>query len=224
MALRVVFADDNYLVREGVSALLAEVDDLELVDTVADPHSLMKSVAEHQPDAVLTDIRMPPTHTNEGIEAAKRIRAEHPDTGVVVLSQYVEEDYAFELLADGVAGLGYLLKERVSDLDELVRALHEVARGGSVLDPKVVEGLLARKASEARSPLLGLTDREREVLQEMATGRNNATIAKTLYMSDRAVEKHIGSVFQKLGLVDEREVNRRVMAVLAYLEATGPAR
>lgn len=224
MALRVVFADDNYLVREGVSALLAEVDDIELVDTVADPHSLMKSVAEHQPDAVLTDIRMPPTHTNEGIEAAKRIRAEHPDTGVVVLSQYVEEDYAFELLADGVAGLGYLLKERVSDLDELVRALHEVARGGSVLDPKVVEGLLARKASEARSPLLGLTDREREVLQEMATGRNNATIAKTLYMSDRAVEKHIGSVFQKLGLVDEREVNRRVMAVLAYLEATGPAR
>ena len=224
MALRVVFADDNYLVREGVSALLAEVDDIELVDTVADPHSLMKSVAEHQPDAVLTDIRMPPTHTNEGIEAAKRIRAEHPDTGVVVLSQYVEEDYAFELLADGVGGLGYLLKERVSDLDELVRALHEVARGGSVLDPKVVEGLLARKASEARSPLLGLTDREREVLQEMATGRNNATIAKTLYMSDRAVEKHIGSVFQKLGLVDEREVNRRVMAVLAYLEATGPAR
>lgn len=224
MALRVVFADDNYLVREGVSALLAEVDDIDLVDTVADPHSLMKSVAEHQPDAVLTDIRMPPTHTNEGIEAAKRIRAEHPDTGVVVLSQYVEEDYAFELLADGVAGLGYLLKERVSDLDELVRALHEVARGGSVLDPKVVEGLLARKASEARSPLLGLTDREREVLQEMATGRNNATIAKTLYMSDRAVEKHIGSVFQKLGLVDEREVNRRVMAVLAYLEATGPAR
>lgn len=224
MALRVVFADDNYLVREGVSALLAEVEDIELVDTVADPHSLMKSVAEHQPDAVLTDIRMPPTHTNEGIEAAKRIRAEHPSTGVVVLSQYVEEDYAFELLADGVAGLGYLLKERVSDLDELVRALHEVARGGSVLDPKVVEGLLARKASEARSPLLGLTDREREVLQEMATGRNNATIAKTLYMSDRAVEKHIGSVFQKLGLVDEREVNRRVMAVLAYLEATGPAR
>lgn len=224
MALRVVFADDNYLVREGVSALLAEVDDIDLVDTVADPHSLMKSVAERQPDAVLTDIRMPPTHTNEGIEAAKRIRAEHPSTGVVVLSQYVEEDYAFELLADGVAGLGYLLKERVSDLDELVRALHEVARGGSVLDPKVVEGLLARKASEARSPLLGLTDREREVLQEMATGRNNATIAKTLYMSDRAVEKHIGSVFQKLGLVDEREVNRRVMAVLAYLEATGPAR
>ena len=224
MALRIVFADDNYLVREGVSALLAEVDEIELVDTAADPHSLVKSVAEHRPDAVLTDIRMPPTFTTEGIEAAKRIRSEFPDTGVVVLSQYVEEDYAFELLSDGVAGLGYLLKERVSDLDELVRALHDVARGGSALDPRVVEGLLARKSSENQSPLLGLTDREREVLQEMATGRNNATIAKTLYMSDRAVEKHIGSVFQKLGLVDEREVNRRVMAVLAYLEAAGPAR
>jgi DNA-binding NarL/FixJ family response regulator len=221
MALRVVFADDNYLVREGVAALLNEVDEIELVDTAADPHSLVKSVLAHDPDAVLTDIRMPPTHTNEGIEAAKRIRAEHPRTGVVVLSQYVEEDYAFELLADGVEGLGYLLKERVSDLDELVRALHEVARGGSVLDPKVVEGLLARKSSENQSPLLGLTDREREVLQAMATGRNNATIAKTLFMSDRAVEKHIGSVFQKLGLVDEHEVNRRVMAVLAYLEAGG---
>ena len=220
MTLRVVFADDNYLVREGVSALLAEADDLELVGTAADPYSLLKAVFEHQPDAVLTDIRMPPTHTNEGIEAAKRIRAEHPSTGVVVLSQYVEEDYAFELLADGVTGLGYLLKERVSDLDELVRALHEVARGGSVLDPKVVEGLLSRKASDASSPLLGLTDREREVLQAMSTGRNNATIAKTLFMSDRAVEKHIGSVFQKLGLVDEHEVNRRVMAVLAFLEAS----
>jgi DNA-binding NarL/FixJ family response regulator len=220
MTLRVVFADDNYLVREGVSALLAEVDEIELVGTAADPYSLLKSVVEHQPDAVLTDIRMPPSHTNEGIEAAKRIRAEHPGTGVVVLSQYVEEDYAFELLADGVTGLGYLLKERVSDLDELVRALHEVARGGSVLDPKVVEGLLSRKSSDAGSPLLGLTDREREVLQAMSTGRNNATIAKTLFMSDRAVEKHIGSVFQKLGLVDEQEVNRRVMAVLAFLEAS----
>jgi DNA-binding NarL/FixJ family response regulator len=224
MALRVVFADDNYLVREGVSALLAEVEDVDLVDTAADPHSLMKSVAEHTPDAVLTDIRMPPTHTNEGIEAARRIRAEYPGTGVVVLSQYVEEDYVFELLADGVAGMGYLLKERVSDLAELVRALHEVARGGSVLDPKVVEALLARRAGDARSPLLGLTEREREVLQQMATGRNNTTIAKTLFMSDRAVEKHIGSVFQKLGLGDEREVNRRVVAVLTYLEVAPPTR
>jgi DNA-binding NarL/FixJ family response regulator len=201
--------------------LLAEVSDVELVETVPDPASLMKAVDKSQPDAVLTDIRMPPTFTTEGIDAAKRIRAEHPSIGVVVLSQYVEEDYAFELLADGVAGLGYLLKERVSQIDELVRALQEVARGGSALDPQVVEGLLARKASEARSPLLGLTEREREVLQEMASGRSNAMTAQTLFMSERAVEKHISSVFQKLGLADEKQVNRRVMAVLAFLEATG---
>src|SRR4051794_35203912 len=164
---------------------------------------------------------MPPSNTNEGIEVAKRIRTEFPETGVVVLSQYVEDDYALELLADGVAGLGYLLKERVTDLDELVRALREVARGGSVLDPVVVETLIARRREHA--PLLGLTDRGREVLPEMAAGRNNATIAKTLFMSDRAVEKQIGSLFQKLGLVDEHEVSRRVMAVLAYLKATGPS-
>ena len=224
MPLRVVFADDNYLVREGLSALLGETDDIELVETVADPASLLKAVAEHKPDAVLTDIRMPPNFTNEGIDAAKQIRAQHPDVGVVVLSQYVEEDYAYQLLSDGVAGLGYLLKERVSQVDELVRALQEVARGGSALDPKVVEGLMARKSTDERSPLLGLTDREREVLEQMAAGRNNATIAKTLFMSDRAVEKHIGSVFQKLGLIEEGEVNRRVMAVLRFLEATGPRR
>src|SRR3954464_5271357 len=134
MTLRVVFADDNFLVREGVAALLAESDEVELVDTVGDPHSLVKSVGEHRPDAVLTDIRMPPSHTNEGIEAAKRIRAEYPDVGVVVLSQYVEDDYALELLADGVAGLGYLLKERISDLDGLVRAWGEVTRGVSALN------------------------------------------------------------------------------------------
>jgi DNA-binding NarL/FixJ family response regulator len=221
MALRVVFAEDNFLVREGISALLAEADDIELVETVAAPDALLRAVAAHRPDAVLTDIRMPPTFTSEGIDAAKRIRAEHPSTGVVVLSQYVEEDYVFDLLSEGVAGLGYLLKERVSQLDEVVRALHDVARGGSVLDPKVIEGLLTRKAQESRSPLLGLTDREREVLQEMAAGRSNAATSKALFMSERAVEKHISAIFQKLGLTDESDVNRRVMAVLAFLDATG---
>jgi len=221
MALRVVFAEDNFLVREGISALLAEADDIELVETVAAPDALLRAVAVHRPDAVLTDIRMPPTFTAEGIEAAKRIRAEHPSTGVVVLSQYVEEDYVFDLLSEGVAGLGYLLKERVSQLDEVVRALHDVARGGSVLDPMVVEGLLTRKAQESRSPLLRLTDREREVLQEMAAGRSNAATSKALFMSERAVEKHISAIFQKLGLADESDVNRRVMAVLAFLDATG---
>jgi DNA-binding NarL/FixJ family response regulator len=220
MVLRVVFADDNLLIREGVAALLAEVGDILLVDTLVDFESLIESVVKHRPDVALTDIRMPPSFTNEGIEAAKRIRAEHPSTGVVVLSQYVEEDYAFELLANGVSGLGYLLKERVSQLDELVHALREVARGGSALDPKVVEALMARKDNQARSLLGGLTEREREVLESMATGRNNATIAKNLNLSERAVEKHVGSVFQKLGLIEETQTNRRVMAVLKFLEAT----
>jgi DNA-binding NarL/FixJ family response regulator len=217
MALRVVFAEDNYLVREGTAALLASAADIDLVATVADLGSLLAAVEEHGPGAVLTDIRMPPTHTTEGIEAAHRIRAEHPDVGVVVLSQFSEEDYAYELLKDGAAGLGYLLKERVADLDELVRALHEVARGGSVLDPKVVEGLVARKERLARSPLAQLTDRETEVLSHMAQGKNNAAIARSLFLTERAVEKHINSLFHKLELTDEADAHRRVMAVLAFL-------
>jgi DNA-binding NarL/FixJ family response regulator len=224
MALRVVFAEDNFLVREGTAALLDEVDDIEIVRMVEDPNHLLKAVAELSPDAVLTDIRMPPTHTTEGIDAAKRIRAEYPGIGVVVLSQYVEEDYAIELLADGVEGLGYLLKERVADVDELVRALHEVCRGGSALDPKVVEGLLARRTRDARSPLSGLTERELQVLQEMATGKNNAAIARALFLSERAIEKHINALFQKLQLTDEGDTNRRVMAVLAFLDAGGVER
>lgn len=223
MTLRVVFADDNYLMREGVSALLAGADDIDLVGLTGDVDSLLRMVAEHRPDAVLTDIRMPPTHTVEGIHAAKRIRADFPQIGVVVLSQYVEDEYALELLADGVAGLGYLLKERVAQVDELVRALQEVARGGSALDPLVVEELINRKLADADTPLLGLTERERSVLQQMATGRSNAGIAKELYLSDRAVGKHIGSVFQKLGLTEESETNRRVLAVLAFLKATHPS-
>ena len=219
--MRVVFADDNFLVREGVAGLLTETADIDLVETVADPDALLTAVAAHRPDAVLTDIRMPPTYTTEGIDAAKRIRAEFPETGVVVLSQYVEEDYAFQLLCDGVEGLGYLLKERVTQVDDLVRALYDVSRGGSALDPKVVEGLLARRSTESTSALLGLTDRELEVLQELARGRSNAATAKALFMSERAVEKHVGSVFTKLGILHESDTNRRVMAVLAFLEATG---
>lgn len=220
MTLRVVFADDNYLVREGVSALLGGADDIELVGVAVDLDSLMQEVAAQRPDAVLTDIKMPPTNTIEGIDAAKRIRATYPEIGVVLLSQYVDDEYAFALLGDGVAGLGYLLKERVAQVDELVRALHEVARGGSALDPQVIEELIARKLTDAGSPLLGLSDRELSVLQQMATGRSNATIADTLYLSERAVGKHIGSIFQKLGLIEESETNRRVLAVLAFLDAT----
>ena len=221
MALRVVFAEDNYLVRQGTAALLNELEEVELVGVVEDSDALLAAVREHRPDAVLTDIRMPPTYTTEGIDAARRIRAEHPGTGVVVLSQYVEEDYAFDLLKEGVSGLGYLLKERVSEIEALLRALDEVSRGGSALDPRVVEGLLNRQSRGDSGTLLGLTDKEREVLEQMATGLSNAAIAKHLYMSERAVEKHITSVFQKLGLSEEGDRNRRVSAVLAFLRAGG---
>jgi DNA-binding NarL/FixJ family response regulator len=220
--IRLVFAEDDYLVREGTAALLATAGEVELVAAVPDLPSLLEAVEAHRPDAVLTDIRMPPTKTTEGIDAAHRIRAEHPEMGVVVLSQYAEEEYAYELLKDGAGGLGYLLKERVADLDELVRAIREVARGGSVLDPRVVEGLVSRKERLAHSPLAELTDREREVLERMAQGMNNAAIARSLFLTERAVEKHINSLFHKLGLTEETDVNRRVMAVLAYLREGGP--
>jgi DNA-binding NarL/FixJ family response regulator len=215
--VRVVFAEDNYLVREGTAALLGSVDDVELVAAVESLDELLAAVEEHTPETVLTDIRMPPTHTSEGIDAAKRIRAEHPDIGVVVLSQFAEEEYAYDLLKDGAEGLGYLLKERVADVGELVRALNEVARGGSVLDPKVVEALVAAKDRMAHSPLAQLTDREREVLEQMAQGKNNAAIAQTLFLTERAIEKHINSLFHKLDLTEEPNVHRRVMAVLAFL-------
>jgi DNA-binding NarL/FixJ family response regulator len=221
VALRIVFAEDDYLVREGTAALLGEVEDLEVVDIVADADALLAAVSTHRPDAVLTDIRMPPTKTTEGIDAARRIRTEHPGTGVVVLSQYAEEEYAYELLKDGAEGLGYLLKERVADVEEIARALRDVAGGGSVLDPKVVEGLVARRDREAASPLVHLTDREREVLSLMAEGKNNAAIAASLYLTERAVEKHINSLFHKLGLSEEPNVHRRVMAVLTFLRQSG---
>jgi len=219
--VRVVFAEDNYLVREGTAALLSTSDEVELVATAESLDTLLAAVEEYAPDAVLTDIRMPPTETTEGIDAAKQIRAEHPEIGVVVLSQFAEEEYAYELLKDGAAGLGYLLKERVSDLTEIVRALKEVANGGSVLDPKVVEALVAAKDRMAHSPLAQLTEREREVLENMAQGKNNAAIAKALFLTERAVEKHINSLFHKLGLSEEPDVHRRVMAVLAFLHETG---
>jgi DNA-binding NarL/FixJ family response regulator len=222
--VRVVFAEDNYLVREGTAALLQNSSEVELVGMAASLEELLEKVEELKPEVVLTDIRMPPTNTTEGIDAAKQIRAEHPEIGVVVLSQYAEEEYAYDLLKDGAAGLGYLLKERVSDLDEVVRALNEVSKGGSVLDPKVVEALVSAKDRMAHSPLLKLTEREREVLENMAQGKNNAAIAKSLFLTERAVEKHINSLFHKLGLSEETDVHRRVMAVLAFLrDSESPA-
>jgi DNA-binding NarL/FixJ family response regulator len=219
--MRIVFADDNYLVREGTGALLETVDGMELVATVEDAGRLLAAVEEFAPDVVLTDIRMPPTFTDEGIRAARQIRAEYPAIGVVVLSQYVDEAYAYDLLKDGAEKLGYILKERIADLDELVRALVAVNEGGSFLDPRVVEALVARKSALAGSPLAGLTEREREVLAEMAAGKNNAAIAASLFLSERAVEKHINTLFSKLGLTGEPLVHRRVMAVLTFLRVEG---
>jgi DNA-binding NarL/FixJ family response regulator len=218
--VRVVFAEDNYLVREGTAALLQASDEVDLLGTASELDELLTAVEQLRPDAVLTDIRMPPTNSTEGIDAAKRIREEHPDIGVVVLSQFAEEEYAYELLKDGAAGLGYLLKERVADVTELVRALNEVSKGGSVLDPKIVEALVTAKDKMAHSPLAQLTEREREVLEHMAQGQNNASIATSLFLTERAVEKHINSLFHKLGLSQETSVHRRVMAVLAFLRET----
>ncbi len=221
VALRVVFAEDNYLMREGTAALLADTEDIELVATAADLPELLAAVDEHAPEAVLTDIRMPPTNNREGIEGALQIRRDHADVGVVVLSQFAEGEYAFELLKEGAAGLGYLLKERVANLDEIVYALKEVATGGCVLDPKVVEELVKARRRMAHSPLQSLTEREREVLEQMAQGKNNAAIARSLFLTERAIEKHINSLFHKLGLSEETDVHRRVMAVLAFLRETG---
>src|SRR3954452_5900093 len=219
MALRLVFAEDNYLVREGTAALLARSPELDVVALAQDLEQLLAAVERHRPDVVLTDIRMPPTWTTEGIEAARRIRQEDPRVGVVVHSQYAEDAYAVDLLKEGAGDLGYLLKGRISQLDQVVAALRAVADGGSVIDPKVVEALVARR-SAGHDPLAELAPRELDVLREMATGKSNQAIARTLFLSERAVEKNINAVFTKLGLSHEADVNRRVRAVLTFLDAT----
>jgi len=214
--IRVVVAEDNYLVREGVVRLLDSQPELSVAAAYEDFDSLVAGVDADPPDVVVTDIRMPPTGTDEGVRAANLIRAAHPDVGVVVLSQYVEPDYALALLETGSDGRAYLLKERVSDVDVLVRAIEAVVSGGSVIDPRVVETLVAARA-RPQSPLDFLTPRESEVLAEMALGRNNAGIAAALGLSERAVEKHINSLFAKLGVTAEPDVHRRVKAVLLHL-------
>jgi len=217
MPIRVVFADDNYLLREGVTQLIETQPELVLAATATDLQSLLDAVDREKPDVVITDIRMPPTGSDEGIRAAEQLRTTHPKTGVVVLSQYVEPEYALSLLAKGAAGRAYLLKERVSDIEQLVHAVTEVARGGSVIDPKVVEALVAARARKPDSPLQDLTPREQEVLASIAEGKNNAAIAKQLFLTERAVEKHINSIFSKLGLQEEKDTHRRVRAALLYL-------
>ena len=220
MTIRVVLAEDNYLLREGTAALLDALDGVELVATAADKDELLAKVEENRPDVVITDIRMPPEHQTEGLTAAAAIRSRYPGTGVILLTQFADPQYAYEFLSQGGAsGAGYLLKERIGDIAELERSLQQVAAGGSALDPELVEALVVRNERTAGSRLGTLTPREREVLEEMAQGKNNATIAKALFLTERAVQKHINSVFSKLGLGDSTDVDRRVAAVLKLLDA-----
>ena len=221
MPIRVVVADDHYLVREGVRRLLETEPDLEVAAVCGDLDSLLDAVDAERPDVVVTDVRMPPGGTDEGIRAAERLRETHPEVGVVVLSQYAAPSYALALLERGSAGRAYLLKERVEDLGQLVAAIRAVAEGGSVIDPKVVEALVAENARGEHSTLNQLTPRERDVLREMAEGKTNAAIAEALFLAERSVEKVIHSIFLKLGLEWETAVHRRVKAVILYLAESG---
>ena len=219
MAIRVAVAEDSLLVREGIERLLRADPDVEVTSVTEDLPGLLAAVESDPPDVVLTDIRMPPTGTDEGIQAAVLLRESNPDVGVVVLSQYAESAYALALLDAGTERRAYLLKERVADSVELVNAIRQVAAGGSVVDPKVVDVLVAAKTRAKESPLAPLTERELEVLAEIAQGKNNAAVAESLVLSVRAVEKHINSLFSKLGLTEETDTSRRVKAVLLYLSA-----
>jgi DNA-binding NarL/FixJ family response regulator len=216
MVIRIALAEDHALLREGVAGLIERESDLELVGTAQDLPSLFDVIERDAPEVVVTDIRMPPTNTDEGIQAARRMRAERPEMGVVVLSHYAEPGYALALLDEGSAGRAYLLKERISEVEQLLRAIREVAQGGSVIDPTVVE-LLVRRTRQVPSMLDDLTPREHEVLAEMATGKSNAAIATTLVLTERAVEKHTNAIFSKLGLSEAQDLNRRVSAVLMFL-------
>jgi DNA-binding NarL/FixJ family response regulator len=215
--IRVILADDHYLVREGTRQLLELGGEVTVVAAAADAAELLAAVQRQPADVVVTDIRMPPGHHMEGIEAAHAIRADHPDVGVVVLSNHADDAYAIELFRDGTAGLAYLLKDRVGDRDELLGAVRATAAGGSVIDPVIVESLVRRQTRRDSSRLEELTDRERSVLEQMAIGRTNGSIAEALHLSVSAVEKNINSIFTKLGLAEEAHVHRRVAAVLAFL-------
>ena len=219
--MRIVLGEDSLLLREGLARLL-EATGHEVVGQAGDAEDLLRKAGAHKPDVVIVDVRMPPTFSDEGIRAALEIRARRPGTPVLVLSEYVESSYALELFADGTDGLGYLLKQRVSDLDRFLDAVERVAAGGSALDPEVVSHLLGRQ--RAGDPLGRLTPRETEVLALMAEGRSNHAIGEQLVITERAVEKHVTSIFSKLDLPPTAESHRRVLAVLKYLQAPAPAR
>jgi DNA-binding NarL/FixJ family response regulator len=214
--MRVIVAEDSVLLREGIARLLDE-HGFEVVGKAGDADDLMRKVGAHKPDVAVVDIRMPPDNTDDGLRAALRIREQHPQTGVLVLSAYVEEAYALELVAESASALGYLLKDHVADVDGFVAAVRRVGEGGSALDPEVVSRLLGRRRRE--DPLDELTPREREVLELMAEGRTNAAIAERLVVTERAVEKHVTSIFGKLGLAPTSDDHRRVLAVLTYLRS-----
>jgi DNA-binding NarL/FixJ family response regulator len=217
MPTRIALGEDSLIVREGVRQLLAVDPEVEIVAAVGDELSLRQACEEHQPDVVLTDIRMPPTHTDEGIRLAAELRKTHPEIGVVILSQFSDPSYALALLDHGSDGRAYLLKERVHNRAELMAAIHAVAAGGSMIDPKVVEALVTARSRVEHSPLNELTARELEVLAEIAQGKSNTAIAETLYLTKRAVEKHINAIFWKLGLAEGTDVSRRVKAALMFL-------
>jgi DNA-binding NarL/FixJ family response regulator len=217
VSIRVVVAEDDYLMREGIRRVLESAPDIAVVAECADGQELLAAIDREAPDVVVTDIRMPPDDTDEGIRAAERLRETHPEVGIVVLSQYASPGYVLTLLEGGSARRAYLLKERVNDLEHLVGAIRAVADGGSVIDPKVVELLVAENARSEESPLNDLTPRERGVLREMAEGKNNAAIAESLFLTERSVEKVIHSIFLKLGLTWETAVHKRVKAVILYL-------
>jgi DNA-binding NarL/FixJ family response regulator len=215
--IRVLLADDSLLVREGLEQVLAGQSNVEVVGALADLPTLLEAIDAHTPDVVVTDIRMPPTLSDEGIRVATQTRETHPEMGVVVLSQFAEPSYALALLEDGSDGRAYLLKERVHDRAQLLSAIETVADGGSVVDTKVVDLLVAAQGRAERSPLAALTPREREVLAEIARGKSNSAIAESLVLTKRAVEKHINSIFSKLDLSDAEDASKRVKATLAFL-------
>ena len=214
--IRVVIADDSVLLREGLARLLEEYG-FEVAGQAGDAEDLLRKVGAHKPDVAIVDVRMPPTHTDEGLRAAAEIRDKHPGTGVLVLSQYIEEAYAMELLSSNAEGVGYLLKDRVADLERFIDAVRRVGEGGSALDPEVVSRLLGRRRQE--DPLAEISPRERQVLALMAEGRSNHAIATELVVTERAVEKHVTSIFTKLNLPPTADDHRRVLAVLTYLKA-----
>jgi DNA-binding NarL/FixJ family response regulator len=220
--LRVLLAEDQYLVREGTRRLLEDHGGVEVVGVAADHDGVLEAARRLRPDAVLMDIKMPPAYTTEGIDAAHAIKRELPGTGIVMLTQHDDEVYVWRLLAHGVAGYGYLHKVRVGDVDQVVRAVEEVAAGGSVLDPRIVQRLVDHRAKKPGSPLAELTPAELDVLRRMAEGRSNTAIAGRLAVSTATVERRINVVFQKLGLSEEPDLNRRVAAVLIYLRESPP--